>query len=106
MIKFDKKWFAVLFVTALLIGCAALYADDGWTANASVKQSDNPLPERTGDETVVLGTWTTNAPVPVPNGLSQSTLVASGGLIYSIGGGIGTGPDSRTNQIWAYEPYS
>lgn len=51
------------------------------------------------------GKWAENAPVPVENGLSQTTAVAAeDGRVILIGGGIGPGPDSRTNQVWAYTP--
>src|SRR5713226_1508625 len=53
------------------------------------------------------GAWTTNSPFPVTGGLSQSTLVADdNGIVYSIGGGLGAGPDSRINQLWSYDPAS
>jgi hypothetical protein len=51
--------------------------------------------------------WTTNSPIPVTGGLAQTTVVADdSGRVYSIGGGTGTGPDSRINQLWSYDPGS
>lgn len=59
-----------------------------------------------GNFTVAFRTspWEVKAPIPVPNGLSQGTAVALDGILYSIGGGLGAGPDSQTNQVWAYDP--
>lgn len=49
--------------------------------------------------------WTQNAPIPVANGLSQTTTAASdNGQIFVIGGGLGYGPDVTLNQTWQYNP--
>ncbi len=48
--------------------------------------------------------WGTNAPIPIKGGLSQTTLVADdNGFVYSLGGGLGMGPDTRINQLWRYD---
>jgi hypothetical protein len=59
------------------------------------------------DDEKVLGGWVENAPIPTKGGLSQTTIVATdAGLIYIIGGGVGSGPDARVDQLLAYEPSS
>jgi hypothetical protein len=47
--------------------------------------------------------WSTNRSIPIANGLSQPTAVTgNNGWLYIIGGGLGPGPDTRSNQVWAY----
>ncbi len=49
--------------------------------------------------------WSSATPAPIPNGLLQSTAIAaSNGSLYLIGGGTGFGPDTRIDQVWAYDP--
>ena len=49
--------------------------------------------------------WSSVTDVPIPNGLQQSTAIAaSNGSMYLIGGGTGFGPDTRIDQVWAYDP--
>jgi len=48
--------------------------------------------------------WSTNLPIPVANGTSQTTTVTDNSLIYVIGGGIGGGPDVRLNLLNIYNP--
>jgi hypothetical protein len=49
--------------------------------------------------------WTSATDVPIPNGLQQSTAIAaSNGNLYLIGGGTGFSPDTRIDQVWAYDP--
>ena len=51
--------------------------------------------------------WAQMAPIPLTNGPSQSTVIgASNGKLYVIGGGLGAGPDTRIDQVWAYDPQS
>lgn len=51
--------------------------------------------------------WWANSPIPIENGLNQTTaVVADNGLIYLIGGGLGYRPDSRTDGLLAYDPRS
>jgi hypothetical protein len=49
--------------------------------------------------------WAQAAPIPLTNGPSQSTVIgASNNKLYVIGGGLGAGPDTRIDQVWAYDP--
>ncbi|HET7503739.1 MAG TPA: hypothetical protein VFK02_22115, partial [Kofleriaceae bacterium] len=50
--------------------------------------------------------WAQGTAIPVTAGPSQSSVVAvpGTGKIYVIGGGTGTGPDNRINQLWAFDP--
>jgi N-acetylneuraminic acid mutarotase len=52
--------------------------------------------------------WVTHTPAPVPDGLSQTTTVASddGSTLYVIGGGTGARPDARVNDVWSYDTKS
>jgi len=64
--------------------------------------------EAAEDETI-LGAmrWGPNSPIPIENGLTQTTIVAAdNGLIYIIGGGLGFRPDERTDEVLAYDPRS
>jgi hypothetical protein len=49
--------------------------------------------------------WVTNAAIPVDDGLTQTTTVASadGNTIYVIGGGLGAGPDATVNTVLAFD---
>jgi hypothetical protein len=49
--------------------------------------------------------WTQGAVIPVTSGPSQSTVVASpaNGKLYVIGGGTGAGPNTRIDQVWAFD---
>jgi hypothetical protein len=48
--------------------------------------------------------WAQGAPVPLVDGPSQSSVVAASGKIYVIGGGLGAGPNTRIDQLWAFDP--
>jgi subtilisin family serine protease len=48
--------------------------------------------------------WQIGLPVPVTNGPAQASVVAVAGKIYVFGGGVGPLPDSRINQVWAFDP--
>ena len=49
--------------------------------------------------------WAAATAAPIPNGIVQSTAVAAGsGNLYLIGGGTGFGPDTRIDQVWAFDP--
>jgi N-acetylneuraminic acid mutarotase len=52
--------------------------------------------------------WVMHTPAPVPDGLSQTTTVAStdGSTLYVIGGGTGAVPDARINDVWSYDTSS
>ncbi len=48
--------------------------------------------------------WSAATDAPIPNGISQSTAVVAGnGVLYLIGGGVGFGPDTHIDQVWAYD---
>jgi N-acetylneuraminic acid mutarotase len=51
-------------------------------------------------------TWNQGAAIPLAQGPSQSTVVASpsNNKIYVIGGGLGAGPNTRIDQLWAFDP--
>lgn len=53
-------------------------------------------------------TWSQAAAVPLGSGPSQSSVIASpfDNKLYVIGGGIGIGPVSRIDQVWALDPAS
>lgn len=103
MMTFEKKWLGILLAAMFLVGSAALYAGVEMTGNSSgAKATDNTEV----DNSVVLGAWQTNSPIPVTNGLSQTTLAAGDGVVYSIGGGIGAGPDGAIDKLIAYDPAS
>jgi len=90
--------------TAAVISPAALQAQLEWTLNSPEAAA------RPKEELRVAGVasqWVANAPIPITNGLSQTTAVTdNNGLIYLIGGGLGAGPDARINQVLAYDPAS
>ena len=50
--------------------------------------------------------WVQAAPIPISDGPSQSTVIASpsNNKVYVIGGGVGAGPSTRIDQVWAYDP--
>ncbi len=50
--------------------------------------------------------WAQAAPIPFATGLLQSTVIASSSTnkLYVIGGGTGSGPDTRVDQLWVYDP--
>jgi len=59
------------------------------------------------DDETILGAirWGPNSPIPIENGLTQTTTVAAdNGLLYIIGGGLGYRPEARTDQVLAYDP--
>jgi N-acetylneuraminic acid mutarotase len=97
-----------LLLSALVTG--HIFAQGKTDPNApSAANSPGPNQAGNGGEFNVGGStqgpsWQTNAPIPVANGLSQTTIVSDdGGLIYSIGGGVGPGPDVTINQLWVYD---
>lgn len=51
-------------------------------------------------------TWNQGTAIPLASGPSQSTVVASpaSNKIYVIGGGLGAGPNTRIDQLWAFDP--
>jgi len=51
-------------------------------------------------------TWNQGTAIPLSQGPSQSTVIASPGnnQIYVIGGGLGAGPNTRIDQLWAFDP--
>lgn len=52
--------------------------------------------------------WAEGAPVPLTGGPSQETVIASpfDNKLYVFGGGLGAGPDTRIDQVWALDPVS
>jgi hypothetical protein len=48
--------------------------------------------------------WAQGAPVPLTDGPSQSSVVAANGKLYVVGGGLGAGPNTRIDQVWAFDP--
>ncbi|HEU4732243.1 MAG TPA: kelch repeat-containing protein [Kofleriaceae bacterium] len=52
--------------------------------------------------------WAQAVAIPVTAGPSQASVVAvpSTGKLYVIGGGTGVGPDTRIDQLWAFDPES
>ena len=50
--------------------------------------------------------WRVGAPIPLIDGPAQATVIASPSnrKIYMIGGGLGTSPDVRIHQVWAFDP--
>lgn len=104
MSRHDEKWLVMLLAAMALVGWNTLGADVSG-ANNPRAHSESVIAEMWDENFNLSGdAWQINTPIPVLNGLSQTTVAAFGGLIYSIGGGVGVSPDQRINQVWAYDP--
>ncbi len=98
-----------------LIGLAFVAADVGAQNNESGNfpgtENSSGLPRASTDvdaklnESVAGLAWETNAPIPTPNGTSQTTTGSDYfGNVYVIGGGTGSGPDVTLNLNLRYSP--
>jgi hypothetical protein len=68
-----------------------------------VNQGGNGDLQQFGDLDGTL--WMTNAPIPTPNGTSQTTTASDCfGYVYVIGGGTGVVPDVTLNLLMRYAP--
>lgn len=50
--------------------------------------------------------WNAGTAIPITDGPSQATVIAStvDNKLYAFGGGIGPGPATRIDQAWAFDP--
>ena len=78
--------------------------------NAIADQQIVIMPDESGGEPQDFGnidgsTWMVRAPIPTPNGTSQTTTASDCfGYVYVIGGGAGPGPDVTLNTNMRYSP--
>lgn len=104
MLNNGKKWSVIVFVSLLLLGTIALYAqiDPAGLSPGGSQAGQDPV----SDQSPLLGlAWTTNPPIPFSGGLAQTTSAAVGGKLYIIGGGSGPAL-TPTNKVYEYDPDS
>jgi hypothetical protein len=104
MRKFHGSWIGRILIAAMATSAGSLWADVvDLTANSSISRPVNKSIEPESNRSI-LGSWAIGAPIPIEDGLSQTTTVVANGLLYLIGGGVGPGPTARISQVLCYDP--